>query len=149
MKLEHNPNIRIARKSDAVPLAHLSGGLGYPTTIQEIENRLNNLFSLSDNAIYIAEIDFVVGWIHVAVRQTLESNAYVEICGFVIAEKYRNSGIGSLLAAKAEDWAREKGYSRVRVRTNILRKEARSFYKKLGYHTSKTQEVFEKIISAA
>jgi GNAT superfamily N-acetyltransferase len=91
-------------------------------------------------------LDTVVGWIHVAVIQTLESNAYIEICGLVVAETFRGSGIGSQLVARAENWARDKGFSHIRVRTNILREETRKFYRKLGYQSRKTQEVFDKLI---
>ena len=141
-----NLNIREAKKSDVVTLAKLSGELGYPTTMEEMENRFNKLLSKNENCIYVAELDSVVGWIHVSVFQTLESNAYAEICGLVVAETFRGSGIGSQLVAKAENWARVLGFSKIRVRTNILRRETRKFYRKLGFQVQKTQEVFDKVI---
>lgn len=149
MQMHQNVNIRKAKKSDAVALARLSGELGYPTTTVEMESRFDKLFSRSDNGIYVAELDSIVGWIHVSLIQTLESNAFVEICGIVVAESYRGSGIGTHLVAMAESWAQDKGCYHIRVRTNILRKKTRVFYKQLGFQSKKTQEVFDKIIQAS
>ena len=139
-------NIRVAKKTDVVSLAKLSGELGYPTTLAEMESRFDKLSDKFDNVIYVAELDSIVGWIHVAVIQSLESNPFVEICGLVVAESYRGVGIGTRLVSMAESWAQEKGYKQIRVRTNILREDTRKFYKQVGFQSKKTQEVFDKII---
>ena len=139
-------NIREAQKGDAIALAKLSGELGYPTTQAEMEGRFDKLISGSDNGIYVAELDSIVGWIHVALIQTLESNAFVEICGIVVAESHRGSGIGTRLIAVAENWAREKECYQIRVRTNILREKTKMFYQQVGFQLTKTQNVFDKFI---
>jgi GNAT superfamily N-acetyltransferase len=139
-------NIREAKKIDAVALAKLSGELGYPTTTDDMESRFDKLSAKSDNGIYVAELDSIVGWIHVSVIQSLESNPFVEICGLVVAESHRGTGIGTRLVAMAEIWAQEKGYNQILVRTNILREETRRFYRQVGFQSKKTQEVFDKII---
>ena len=146
MQMNQRLNIREAIKSDAAALASLSGELGYPTTSLQIEDRFDKLSVKSDNGIYVAELDSIVGWIHVAIIQSLESNPFVEICGLVVAESYRGTGIGTQLVAMAERWTQEKGYNHIRVRTNILREETRKFYKQVGFQSKKTQEVFDKII---
>jgi GNAT superfamily N-acetyltransferase len=144
--MDKDINIRKAEKTDAAELARLSGELGYPTTTIEMENRFDKLSSQSDNGIYVAELDFIVGWIHFSIIQTLESNPYAEICGLVVSESFRGSGIGARLVGFAENWAKEKGFNHIRVRTNILREKTREFYKRVGFQSKKTQEVFEKII---
>ena len=63
--------IREAKKTDAATLAILSGELGYPTTMEEMESRFDKLFSKSDNCIYVAELNSIVGWIHVSLIQTI------------------------------------------------------------------------------
>jgi GNAT superfamily N-acetyltransferase len=146
MQIDKSLIIREAKTADVVALAKFSGELGYPTTTAEMESRFDKLFSNSDNGIYVAELDSIVGWIHVSLIQTLESDAFVEICGLVVAESFRGSGIGTRLVAMAENWAQEKGCYHVRVRTNILREKTRMFYKHLGFQLKKTQEVFDKII---
>jgi N-acetylglutamate synthase-like GNAT family acetyltransferase len=101
-------NIREAKETDAVAIAKLSGELGYPSTPVEIENRFAKLSAKSDNGIYVAEYDSIVGWIHVAIIHSLESNSFVEICGLVVAESHRGAGIGTRLVLMAENWARKK-----------------------------------------
>ncbi len=146
MQMNQRLTIRKAIKSDAASLAALSGELGYPTSSLQIEDRLDKLSFNSDNGIYVAELDSIVGWIHVAIIQSLESNPFVEICGLVVAESYRGVGIGTRLVAMAENWAREKGHKHIRVRTNVLREGTRKFYRQVGFQSKKTQEVFDKII---
>ncbi|MBK6915140.1 MAG: GNAT family N-acetyltransferase [Ignavibacteriales bacterium] len=140
-------NIREAMKSDTAALAALSGELGYPVTLLQMEGRYDKLSTKSDNCIYVAELDSIVGWIHIAVIQSLESNPFVEICGLVVAESHRGTGIGTRLIAMVESWARENGYNHIRVRTNVLREETRRFYGQVGFQPKKTQEVFDKIIN--
>ena len=66
-----------------------------------------------------------------------------EIIALVISSTHRRKGIGRQLVRKAEEWifAREK---KIRVRSNILRDEAHSFYQALGYTPSKTQTLYIK-----
>ena len=144
--MNHNVNIRKVKISNSVALAKLSGELGYPTTTEEMESRFDKVLSIPDNGIYVAELDSIVGWIHVALIQTLESNAFVEICGIVVSESHRGSGIGTRLIAVAESWAREKECYQLRVRTNIVREKTRMFYQQVGFQLKKTQDVFDKFI---
>ena len=138
--------IRKAKASDAVALAKLSGEFGYPATTAEMKRRLKELFSRSYHGLFVAEVDSIVGWIHVSLIQSLESDSFAEIRGLVVAESHRGSGIGTQLVAKAETWTQEKGCCRIRVRTNIMRKKARIFYRRLGFQSRKTQEVFDKTL---
>jgi GNAT superfamily N-acetyltransferase len=43
---------------------------------------------------------------------------------------------------KAEEWAKDKGFSEVRLRSGGHRKEAYQFYEGIGYENIKWQEVF-------
>jgi GNAT superfamily N-acetyltransferase len=142
-----NPSLRVARKSDSGALARLAGELGYPTTGGEMRDRLDKVLSRSHHRVFVAELDSLVGWIHVSLTHSLESGPCVEIRGLVVAELHRGSGIGTQLVAIAERWAEQKGCRRIRVRTNILRNRAGVFYEKLGFQLTKTQEVFDKVIS--
>ena len=139
--------IRDAQISDAATLAALAGELGYPTTPAEMEHRLGVLCSDPRHKIFVAERDGLMGWIHVALIDTLESESFAEIRGLVVTEVHRGSGIGAQLVAAAEQWANIKKCNRIRVRTNIVRVEAHAFYKKLGYESKKTQDVFDKSLS--
>ena len=144
MEKKQNAAIRDAKKSDAATLAALAGELGYPTTSDEMERRLEALLSDPQHRIFVAERDGLQGWIHVSMINDLESESFAEIRGLVVSGPYRGSGIGTQLVTAAEKWANEKRCNRIRVRTNVVRVEARAFYKKRGYESKKTQDVFDK-----
>jgi len=144
--MEENLNIRSAKKSDVAALAKLADELGYPVTSPEMKNRFEKLSSNSGHEIFVAELGSIVGWIHVSLVNSLESDSFAEIRGLIVAETHRGTGIGTRLVASAERWAEKKGCRRIRVRTNIVREEARTFYTKRGFQSTKTQEVFDKIL---
>ncbi len=144
MEKKQNVAFRDAQASDAPMLAALAGELGYPTTSAEMERRLEVLRTDPRHKIVVAEHNALLGWIHVSMIETLESESFAEIRGLVVAETHRGSGIGRQLVAAAEHWANQKKCSRIRVRTNIVRVDAHAFYKKLGYVSKKTQDVFDK-----
>ncbi|MGA9406412.1 MAG: GNAT family N-acetyltransferase [Bacteroidota bacterium] len=148
MKTKQRIHIRDAQTSDAATLAELSGELGYPTTAAEMKRRVESLRSGLHHGIFVAEHETLLGWIHVSVIETLESEPFAEIRGLVVSESHRGSGIGTQLVVAAEHWAHKKGCKRIRVRTNVMRTEARAFYKKLGYLSKKTQEVFDKVLAS-
>ena len=62
----------------------------------------------------------------------------------VVDETCRGRGLGALLVAAAEAWAREQRLSALRVRSNVLRERTHSFYKAQGFSIDKSQVVFRK-----
>jgi GNAT superfamily N-acetyltransferase len=143
-----NPlSIRKILPSDAAVAARLSGELGYPVSIEVIEQRIIQLADCPHHSVYVACLDsMVVGWIDLAIAHHLQSDPYVEIGGLVVADKARSKGIGALLVSFAEEWAKTRGVRRVVVRSRISRERAHAFYERAGYTRSKTSAVFEKII---
>jgi GNAT superfamily N-acetyltransferase len=142
-------NIRQAVPSDAEIIAKLGTQLGYPTSQAEAEKRLTVIIKQADQAIYVAEIEGIggVGWIHIAEMHLLVMEPHAEIVGLVTDESHRSSGIGSALVATAEEWALNRGYNCIRVRSNLVRTRAHTFYEKLGYQCQKTQHAFVKSLS--
>ena len=138
--------IRKARLKDTDSIVSLSEELGYLTSREEIMNKLRRISADSKEEVYVAEYKTVVGWMHISLTEPLESNSFVEIRGIVVNRKFRGKGTGTQLIQQAEQWAKSKGCSRIRIRTNIARIEAREYYRKLGFISKKTQEVFEKVI---
>ena len=136
--------IRPAHIADASSIAVLSEQLGYPSAIEAIERRLSALISDTQHGVFVAEEDVVVGWIHVTVMHSVESDAYAEIRGLVVDELHRGKGIGTQLIKAAEKWTSEKGFKKIRIRTNVVRTETIEYYKKCGYAITKTQRVFDK-----
>jgi GNAT superfamily N-acetyltransferase len=142
-------NIRVASPIDAPNLVALVDELGYPATSEQVRERLDIACSDPQIAVFVAESGSIVGWIQVVRSLTLESGVYSEIRGLVVSKSHRRFGIGRKLVAAAESWAASRQCPRIRVRTNVVRDDARAFYSKLGYGVSKTQRVFEKSLSAA
>ena len=96
-------------------------------------------------AVLVAESEGrVVGWIQVLVSVVFESPRQAEIAGLVVDETARGAGIGALLVAEAERWARERRCEVIRVRSNVIRERAHAFYRRAGFGEIKVQRVFEK-----
>ena len=138
--------IRKAKIDDLEPIVSLSNEFGYNPEKSEVENKLSKFSLNPDEAIYVAENEKIIGWMHISLVEPLESSSFVEIRGIVVNQKYRKNGIGTKLIETAEKWAKEKGCKKLRVRTNIIRKETRKYYRNLNFISKKTQEVFEKEI---
>jgi GNAT superfamily N-acetyltransferase len=137
--------IRLANAADAGRLAELSGQLGYPSSCGEILERLAALEREGQHAVFVAERGgVVIGWVHVFALRTVESDPRAEIGGLVVEVAARGSGVGRALMQRAEDWARARKLAVVSLRSNIIRKEAHTFYEALGYTLAKTQHAFRK-----
>jgi GNAT superfamily N-acetyltransferase len=54
----------------------------------------------------------------------------------VVDEEFRGQGIGSVLMAKATDLSRSVGCYKVVLSSNIVRREAHDFYRRLGWTES-------------
>ena len=138
--------VRRATPEDAVSLTALAKQLGYPVTIAEAEERLALLSRHQAHAVFVAEPDTrgVTGWIHVFSALRIGSAPFAEIGGLVVDESCRGIGIGRLLIAAAERWSREHRLGKLRVRSNVVREDARLFYEHLGFENTKSQVVFAK-----
>ena len=137
--------VRLADIADAPALAQLSTQLGYAADSETIKPRLIGLQQDPAHTVFVAEADgAVVGWLHVFLHQLLESGRRAEGGGLVVDEHARGTGVGRLLMARAEQWARDHGCAAVTLRTNVIRKDAHAFYEKLGYANIKTQHTYRK-----
>ena len=138
--------IRTARAEDAPAIARLAGQLGYPSTVRDIEQRLETVFEDKDNIVLVATKPEggIAGWIHVAVTVFIEEDTIAEIGGLVVDEGNRSAGIGQALLQAAEDWAKERGIRTLRVHSNVLRERAHVFYERHGFKVEKQQKVFVK-----
>jgi GNAT superfamily N-acetyltransferase len=140
-------DVRRMRAVDAPAVSALCSQLGYRAREDEIAQRLSILDSESAHAMFVATIDAdVVGWIHVYGITPLEAGTRAEIGGLVVASHVRRRGVGRALILAAEEWATNRDYPRVRIRSNGQRENAHRFYESLGYETTKTSIVFEKIL---
>jgi GNAT superfamily N-acetyltransferase len=140
-----NVTIRPPAAADADSLAVLSTQLGYPVTTAQIMERLEKIEQERDHQVFVAELSGqVVGWVEVYARTILVDDGVAEIEGLVVDDDARGRGIGQVMMAFVESWAREHGCSHVYLRSNVVREAAHRFYEGLGYHHIKTQKAFLK-----
>ena len=140
--------VRLATADDAWHIALLCNQLGYAVSREDAQQRLRQIQQDDLHAIYVAGLSggHVVGWIHVFLYQSPLNDSQAEIGGLVVDEGRRRCGVGSLLMQQAERWACGKGCRAVYLRSNVVRKDARAFYKKIGYSNIKTQLAFRKVL---
>jgi len=139
--------VRVAVKQDCSGITHLTNQLGYPSTEEKICEIMKLVLSHKDHQVFVAEIDnTIVGYIHLIRSMRIGSNPFIEIAAFIINEASRSIGVGSLLIAESEKWASRRGLQDIRIRSNIIRREAHNFFQNRGFQNIKTQEVFLKRI---
>jgi GNAT superfamily N-acetyltransferase len=140
--------IRPPRQQDYSRLAELAGQLSYPSTAEEIAQRLAGMTSSDDHAVFVAEMagGEIAGWIGVFVSRGLEINPRTEISGLIVDERFRSQAVGKYLLARAEEWTQERGYDVVALRSNVIRERAHAFYLREGYTHAKTQKAFRKTL---
>ena len=137
--------VRKAKATDAAEVAELSGILGYPVDRAAMQRRLERLAERDEHVVFVAETGGkIVGWIEGAEHEFLVAGHIGEICGLVVAEGQRTSGVGRRLVQAVEQWARGRGLEQVSVRSNVARAESHPFYEKVGYTRIKTQHAYRK-----
>jgi GNAT superfamily N-acetyltransferase len=141
--------IREPHQRDYVRLAELAGQLSYPSTPDEIAQRLAGMAGRSEHAVFVAEMPDgeIAGWIGVFVSRGLEVNPRGEVSGLIIDERFRSRAVGKYLLARAEEWVGERGYDVIGLRSNVIRDRAHAFYLREGYTHAKTQKAFRKTLS--
>lgn len=138
--------VRNAELRDAAAVALLSGELGYAVDRFAMEQRLKQLIAQRHQAIYVAcsGAGDVVAWIQVDLLSHLTTGRTAVIAGLVVSPAMRNRGIGALLVAQAETWAKEQHADRMLVRSRLTRPDSHRFYEREGFKIIKTSLVFEK-----
>jgi len=140
-------SVRLARVSDAPDIAELTVQLGYEVDPAMLAGRLTRILTRPDERFVLAEAgERVVGWLHAAIFEDIETDPYVVIAGLVVDSGHRRLGIGRQLLAEAERWAKEQQCSVVRLWSSAGRTSAHRFYERLGYTNIKTQYSFVKSV---
>lgn len=142
---ETEATIRPAGPADAARLADLCGQLGYPTAVEQVEERLAQIEADERRRVYVAEVGgTVVGWVYVYAVDSLLDEVQAEVGGLIVDVGYRGRRIGERLLRQAELWAAGQGCKSVSVHSNVIRTEAHRFYRRLGYRVVKTQLALRK-----
>jgi diamine N-acetyltransferase len=99
------------------------------------------LTALADEQVgfFVAEVSGeLVGHLHVVVRETpplpvLKPRHVAYINEIVVKAAYRGRGVGRLLMAQAEAWAKTNGATAIELGVYEFNQEAQAFYRDLGY----------------
>src|SRR5690242_14569998 len=136
--------IRKALLSDLSILRDLTEQLGYPLAETTLSENLQTILANENEVLFVmAENDKPIAWIHIFHTIRLESGSFCELGGLVVDKNYRSKGIGKLLIEKAIEWTRDRNVPVLKLRSNVIRKDAHRFYSNFGFKEVKEQKVFE------
>ena len=139
--------IRVARPADGGAIAALTRQLGYDVEEAAVAARLARILDREDQQVFIAEDrGRPVGWVHALLAEYIEADPFVVIGGLVVDRGHRRHGLGRRLMAAAEEWAKTRRCSIVRLWSSSARTAAHRFYQALGYTHVKTQYSFVKAL---
>ncbi len=139
-------NTRIAQEQDIPAIALLMGQLGYSSDETYAREQFSLIIADPSHVIFVAEDPEknVVGLIHLLQKNLLISIPALEIGELIVDGDSRRKGIGKMLIAKAEAWARENGHKGIMVGSSKKRVESHLFYKNAGYSYLKEQVIYFK-----
>jgi len=112
---------------------------------EKIKERIEFIMENTKDIILVCEQNNeVVGYIHGSPFELLFTDSLINILGFVVKEKYRNNGVGSRLIESLEGWAKNNGFSGIKLLSHPSRVNAHRFYEGHGYVFTKDQRNFIK-----
>lgn len=118
----------------------------YSFSAERVKERIEFITKNTKDIIFVSEQGHeVIGYIHGSPYELLFSDSLINVLGFVVKEKYRNNGIGSILIESLECWAKSNGFSGIKLLTHPRRVNAHRFYERHGYVHTKDQKNYMKI----
>lgn len=137
-------NIREALASDSERIAALAIQLGYDVPVAHVERFL--VERTADRELFVAIVPRVgaIGWIGASIDEAITVSRHALVEGLVVDHEYSGAGVGLTLLQHVEAWARGRGCTTLRLRSNVVRERAHGFYLRNGYTIVKTQHLFEK-----
>ncbi len=130
--------IREARAADIPALAALTGELGYPTTSEQMAQRLSRITNNDDRATFVAEqTGRIVGYAGIWCGQNYEADPpQSRVMALVVDSRARRQGVGGALMDAVEAWSRQRDVGVVVLNTGDGRADAHSFYERRGYRST-------------
>lgn len=135
MSSNADPAIREAERGDAQQIAELLTQLGYPSTSDQVIQRLSYwLLDLMSLVLVAHQDGRIEGCLSLHAIPYLErTGRWARIESLVVDELSRGRGTGRSLVVAAERAARQLGCLTVEVTSARTRASAHAFYKRMGY----------------
>ena len=131
-----NPNIRIQQMTEAdIPAlaALLDGLVPWEVSSKSAAQLYRSFASCAESAVFVAkEGDCILGTVSAICCQTLAAK-FLVIEDVIVAPEYTGKGLGSLLMAAADDFAREHRCRYAILVSSGHRLDAHRFYRKCGF----------------
>ena len=139
--------VREALPEDAAALSGICvNEMGYECTEALVFTKLQGLRP-DRECVYIAACgDSIAGFVHVEKYDVLYFETMANILGLAVRSDCQRRGIGSALLRAADDWARARGISVMRLNSGAGRAGAHAFYRDQGYTAGKEQLRFLKTL---
>jgi ribosomal protein S18 acetylase RimI-like enzyme len=127
--------VRPHHVDDLAAIAELLGQLGYPSTLEQVRQRMAALAAEGTNHLLVAELEgTVVGLAAVRVGQYLEKDSrHGQLIGIVTDDRARRRGVARALLRAVEELARREGCDLLFLRSSKRRTDAPGFYRAEGY----------------
>ena len=127
--------VRPHQTDDASAIAELLGQLGYPSTIEQVQQRLAALAAEGTSYLLVAEMEgSVVGLAALRVGQYLEKDSqHGQLVGIVTDSRVRRRGVARALLRAVEELARRVGCDWLFHRSSKRRRDAHDFYRAESY----------------
>ncbi|MCE0452564.1 GNAT family N-acetyltransferase [Brevibacillus sp. AF8] len=114
-------------------------------TEEKVKEKIEIITKKTNDIIFVCEQNNeVIGYIHGSPYELLFSDSFVNVLGFVVKEKDRNQGVGSMLIEHLEEWGKKNGFSGMKLLSHPSRIHAHRFYERRGYRFTKDQKNFIK-----
>ena len=138
-----NPSFRKYAQSDVTAVVKLMAQLGYAHDEKSLKENVK-LMREKGGEVFVAELSGrVCGCVSVVIDVRLAGGVNGEIASLIVDEATRGKGVGRGLVVTAEEWLQSR-VQNIRVRSNVVRRQAHEFYKSMGYFMLKEQAMFGK-----
>jgi GNAT superfamily N-acetyltransferase len=140
--------VRSPSLSDSASLSELLEQLGYPSTEEQVQQRLSSLDASTGQRVLIADLwlgnqAVVAGFLALQFGVFFHSDLrHAQLTALVTDRRYRHRGVARALVAEAQSLARREHCVLLHLRSNRSRDDAHGFFRAMGF--DETHLTFEK-----
>ena len=136
-----NVIVREVRLEDAAAIAEVNReALGYDFPLESTQDQLARIIKAPNVVLFVADDgQEVLGYIQLSDYENTYHRPLKNLITLAISPRHQRRGVGRLLLAAGEEWARADGACGVRLVTGQNRVDARKFYAANGYEVRKEQ----------